>query len=510
MKSTVHAGYKLTLLIGGMHNAPDNLMKIDFGIVRKAFGKRFGDLRVLFDRHDPERILFDGNPGEYTPEVSTTILRLDKRNTEEEILDLLIVEFTAWFSEPDDETLERLTSLAADILTLKKTWGDYSTADLMLAYAAEILNGNTLGHEDEAYEVLVIIHFTDPSDKVTDKALDDFVDKYGIATKDTDLRFSFALERPAEFVENNLTGDYFRKSLVSAVRSLAYYIPRKLIRTMVLKIEANADSETVEDGRIHFDVENSDPGIGHYIFTTSPEVFLSYDELQFFDSSQITLWGPPIVNLIDHENFLIQTQFLKNHESGKTALGKLLTMRTLGLASLITKLCSKQTLFKEWEVEILTEFSAHGASIYNLVDHDGDSYSSPKGDVYSSDIAHFGIWLILKGIAIQNRPAIDREELNEIIRNPCWFADKSRDLLIKSALQLGPLTFLNGMMQHDPKGRIHFPKTMMDRLVDKYGKINDHRFGPEEGSTHYPVAKIREDVLVEFYNRFGTNNSSGK
>ena len=190
MELTVHAAYKIALFTGEMYEAPDELMMIDFEFAGQAFGNRIGDLFELFNQHDPEGLIFEQeNLGEYRPEVTTTLLKLDRCNTKEEVLDLLIREFTAWFSELGDNELTRVRSLADDVYKLKQSWDSYSTIDKLFESAKRRLELNTIAGEIDSHYFLDIIFMLNPSDKAIEDRLDDFVEKHGMDTKNPDLKF---------------------------------------------------------------------------------------------------------------------------------------------------------------------------------------------------------------------------------------------------------------------------------------------------------------------------------
>jgi|GEM_PF-1859627 len=95
----------------------DALFALDLDSVKSSHGNRFLELSSIINRHDPIGLLKIGAPeDEYEPEVKTIIVQLDEDMNEQQVHDLIYLEFLRWFE--DESTAgpkESYKELATDI-----------------------------------------------------------------------------------------------------------------------------------------------------------------------------------------------------------------------------------------------------------------------------------------------------------------------------------------------------------------------------------------------------------
>jgi hypothetical protein len=486
-----------------MYEAPDELMMIDFEFAGQAFGNRIGDLFELFNQHDPEGLIFEQeNLGEYRPEVTTTLLKLDRCNTKEEVLDLLIREFTAWFSELGDNELTRVRSLADDVYKLKQSWDSYSTIDKLFESAKRRLELNTIAGEIDSHYFLDIIFMLNPSDKAIEDRLDDFVEKHGMDTKNPDLKFEFHAQLPSDMESEVFTPSYFRSGLRLALSRLIYYIPRHLIKRFELLLDPAYPLPDNKTEAIALRVNGSDMDSGRFAFVASPDLFMDTNGEPISPRLHKEYWVPAIVTLLDFDNHLLADRLLEDKEPGKQVLGKLVKIRNAGLVSLVRQIQCENDTFGKHELVRLREIlsRSHPAKWLLQAENQSDTPDSPT--LSKADMELIGRWFILHGILHQNKPVLPAERTTRIMHNPDWSVEREISQIIGSALKLGPYDFIQALSFPDVRHLIHLDGKVLKQIVSKHGKIINHRFGLEKGSTKYTVIRIREDILVDYYNQF--------
>lgn len=154
-------------LINKNKNHDDPLYNLDTELVRKEFGeKRFNELMSLVNKHDPQQLIALHAPiNEYDLEVKTIIVQLDDCNTEEEIYQLVIGEFTRWFGEINEEDLSLYKMMAKDIYDWKSKNGTRDLYGEYLSKAESFLKENTSDSDMEAYDWFRLAYMLDFSNQ---------------------------------------------------------------------------------------------------------------------------------------------------------------------------------------------------------------------------------------------------------------------------------------------------------------------------------------------------------
>lgn len=79
---------------------------------REKYPVFYDELLALLFRHDPIRIHFEINTDEYSPEVRTIIPRLESCKSADDVLAVMIEEFTTWFGDAGPK--QRYEPIAAE------------------------------------------------------------------------------------------------------------------------------------------------------------------------------------------------------------------------------------------------------------------------------------------------------------------------------------------------------------------------------------------------------------
>lgn len=82
----------------------------------EVYRSLLAELSAILFRHDPMRIAFADNPGEYAPEAGTILARLTRDLSMAEGAAIVHEELRRWFGEETVGPQEQYTAIAAEML----------------------------------------------------------------------------------------------------------------------------------------------------------------------------------------------------------------------------------------------------------------------------------------------------------------------------------------------------------------------------------------------------------
>jgi hypothetical protein len=86
--------------------------------LRTEYGELFDSTAAILFRHDPARINFEVNQGEYEPEAGTILPRLRNCQSRDEVLRVVHEEFVRWFGAATAGPSESYHEIASEIWQL--------------------------------------------------------------------------------------------------------------------------------------------------------------------------------------------------------------------------------------------------------------------------------------------------------------------------------------------------------------------------------------------------------
>ena len=94
----------------------DPCIELSTESVEVAYGSQFNELQTIINKYDPMNLFCFGAPEhEYSLEVKTIIIQLDKGMTIQQVLKLIHQEFIRWFGVKSTGSISEYSEMSSDV-----------------------------------------------------------------------------------------------------------------------------------------------------------------------------------------------------------------------------------------------------------------------------------------------------------------------------------------------------------------------------------------------------------